>query len=605
MRNFISWFFSNSKASWLNEKGAVPVLILVAAIGLVAFLSISSAFSFKFNLFNALFPKQATKAAAVLDLFLVPSQISVSQNDTFNIDIILDAKTELVTGAEVHVNFDPTILQATNVTYGSAFKEPLTIDIGNPDDFTDDIRGHRINSNSVDIILGTGTSNRLSGVGAVATISFKALQNTTSPSAMTIDPTRAKISALCCVSYLSTNINNASVNVTSSSAVKTATFKLNPAVQSVNAGGTFNVELLTRSDTDKANLFAAKLNFDPSLLEVINIDKTTSNLTNPIWTTTDSNFPTTGSRLNVIVGVATPGFQTSGTDANVATIQFRAKTGIASTTVAISFDGTSAIYRDSDNVDVLNTATGATVNINAVVVPTPTPTPLPTPTPPPATPVPTPTSPAATPVATPVPTPTPTPTPTPPPLACTITDARWNISTNPFVEGTPIGIMVTTTGLCTGEQVAFTVIEFDGILGGDPVKFAPVTAQISSTNTANSIWRAEFQDDGFLGLGNPPEFTFKAKIVGQTVEFDALGNKLEVTKAVAGTPLRGDANGDSRVDLVDLSILLSHFEPSGPTKDIPDQIDFPIPGNNNLPDGVVNTLDYSAMVDELKLQGAF
>lgn len=47
----------------MNQKGAVPVLILVAVIGLVSFLAISSTFGFKGNLFSSLFPKKPTEAA--------------------------------------------------------------------------------------------------------------------------------------------------------------------------------------------------------------------------------------------------------------------------------------------------------------------------------------------------------------------------------------------------------------------------------------------------------------------------------------------------------------------------------------------------------------
>ena len=48
----------------LNQKGAVPVLVLVAAVGLVGFLLVSSSAEFKNKVFNQLFSKPSSQAVS-------------------------------------------------------------------------------------------------------------------------------------------------------------------------------------------------------------------------------------------------------------------------------------------------------------------------------------------------------------------------------------------------------------------------------------------------------------------------------------------------------------------------------------------------------------
>src|SRR5688572_13043071 len=46
-----------------SQKGAAPVLILVAVIGLISFLAVSATFNFQDKLFSTLFPKPKSFAA--------------------------------------------------------------------------------------------------------------------------------------------------------------------------------------------------------------------------------------------------------------------------------------------------------------------------------------------------------------------------------------------------------------------------------------------------------------------------------------------------------------------------------------------------------------
>jgi hypothetical protein len=142
-------------------------------------------------------------------------------------------------------------------------------------------------------------------------------------------------------------------------------------------------------------------------------------------------------------------------------------------------------------------------------IPTPTRTPTSTPFPPViATVVP--------PANTPIPSPTPTPKLIPTPVACAIASASWNSSTNPVTQGTVVTLSATTNNspLCAGKQVAFEVRENDSLLEGlldEPVTTNPASASIVGA-TASSAWTSEWQEDGLLGVFNPPEYFFNASL---------------------------------------------------------------------------------------------
>ncbi len=47
----------------IDNKGAIPLLVLISAVAIVVFIGLTSTFSFKHNLFGSLFPKPYTKAS--------------------------------------------------------------------------------------------------------------------------------------------------------------------------------------------------------------------------------------------------------------------------------------------------------------------------------------------------------------------------------------------------------------------------------------------------------------------------------------------------------------------------------------------------------------
>lgn len=166
-----------------------------------------------------------------------------------------------------------------------------------------------------------------------------------------------------------------------------------PLVASV--GGQIKVTVFVKSDKDAANLFIAKLKFPNNLLQAkkIELKEATSSgfikdwfISNWVENTIDNN---TGS-ASLVGGVPNPGFQTQAQSSGsaMADIIFTAKEAGNAT---IAFDDTSAIYRNSDNTNILVEKTPITINIAG---PTPTQTPTPTASPS-ATPSLTPTQPAS------------------------------------------------------------------------------------------------------------------------------------------------------------------------------------------------------------------
>lgn len=365
-----------------------------------------------------------------------------------------------------------------------------------------------------------------------------------------------------------------------------ATFALSTASATLIPGQEVSVAITTRTDTHKANLFSAKLNFDPSKLEVVRIDNSGTFITQ--WA--EEVYNNTTGKVSVVGGVPKPGFSTRGSDATEAAVVFLAK---AEGSTIISFDPTSAIYRNSDNVNFLVGTTDLTITIQAPPTPTPEPSVTPTPilsvTPTPTTPP----QPTPTPTPIPLPTDTPTPTPSPTPIACILTGGSWVSTLNPTNEGAIVTLVVRGSGDCTGKQVAFEIREDDGILGSDPVTTEPAIATFSSPDTTSTSWVAEYQPDGFNGINDPPEYYFNANLVGETSTIRSLDPELQVNKSSTTTFKKGDANRDGVVDLQDLSILLSYWFD---TANFPDEVDI-----NS--DGIINTFDFSGMLVILRQNG--
>lgn len=335
-----------------------------------------------------------------------------------------------------------------------------------------------------------------------------------------------------------------------------AVFSLRTNATNIDVGQEIPVTILVRTDTHKANLFSAQINFDKDKLEVLRIERTDTFITQWIETIFNNN---TG-RISVIGGFPKPGFTTSGSDALMATVVFRTK---VDGQALISFDTSSKIYKNSDNANFLTRTNDLTIGILPSATPTPTPAP------------------------------TPTPTPTPAPTACTLIGARWTASNNPAVEGSIVTLQVISEGNCLSETVSFEVREDDGLLGFDPILNQPSNATFNTNGSLSTSWVAEYQPDGFGGLNDPPEYYFNATLLSDNTTITSILPNLEVTKLPATGYKKGDINRDTVVDLQDLSIMFSYWFD---TTNFPDEADI-----NS--DGIINTFDFSSMLVILSNEG--
>lgn len=154
-------------------------------------------------------------------------------------------------------------------------------------------------------------------------------------------------------------------------------YTLVPSKQNVVTGEEFTVDILVRSDIDAANLFAAKITFPPDLLEV------TARQTNqagaiPISNWVEQYLDHTNGLVSFVGGIPSPGYQTTADQSapKLATIYFRAK---VQGSAVINFEDSSAIYRNSDNLNILGLKNGITITIGTAGSPSPTSSPSPTP----------------------------------------------------------------------------------------------------------------------------------------------------------------------------------------------------------------------------------
>lgn len=562
----------------LNSRGVISPLIFIyvaVAVLLLLFLIIGN-LPIKDRLLGSLFPQMASQAAGVVDLELIPNTLSVAKDQTFLVDVAIDAKNDEPTAMILVINYDPSVLQATAAEQGFFFTDDL------------DPTTPKINNGTIQMTLGQKPNQYKTGNGIVATLEFKALAATSPTSMIIFDQENTQLAALGKTGNQIGLLSDSTVTVSNSPLVtKTASFSLSgPA--SITAGSEFSVNL--RAETaEAANLFASSLNFNPALLEVVSINTSGSFITQ--WVN-DNSFDNGTGVISLIGGVPTPGYS-NGSAANMATVSFRAKTA---GDAAITFGANSSIYRNSDNKDILITPVeGTSVTITGVA-PSPSPSVAPSPTPSAEPSVVPSVNPSEQPSAEPSPSTIASITPSPSGSAeCTLTSANWVTTANPATAGKVVGLNVAGSGNCAGQSVSFTVWEDDNVLGvggTDPVRNTPPTAKFNSNNIATSNWLAEYQNDPSVVENNVPEFFFIAKL-GSGLEITSANPMLKVLALGGGQFVQGDFDKDSAVSLVDLSILLSNWNK---TSDFLDELDL-------NEDGLINTVDWSTMLQILRVGG--
>lgn len=333
----------------------------------------------------------------------------------------------------------------------------------------------------------------------------------------------------------------------------------------------FNVKLYARSDIEAANLFTAKMTFPKDLVSVKVIQTDGTFIQNWVENFYDNN---TG-EISLVGGVPSPGFQTyvGRESALMATIVFSAKTvGQGS----VTFKDTSAIYSNLNNINILTIK--RPYNISVEVKPSPTPTP----------------------VSAPLPSPSCEPRPAcmddrPPcelnepvggwcpassPVVTSLTVTNLTVATPP----NPLGVQVDITCQpASARKIVAGIFSFGDRTPDVTFPYSPygpgVPVNISDSHTYQSFGSYNITvrcKDDANNVSDPKS---------QQITLNPLSPTPTPTPLISP---RGDANGDGKIDLVDMSILHSDWMKTR------DKASYH-PGIDMNSDGVINSFDFSLL----------
>jgi hypothetical protein len=200
-----------------------------------------------------------TFAAGTAELGLVPSSNDIRPGDVFTVTVEVQAGINEVNGAEVHLDFDPTLLAVTDLIPGTTLPVPVG---ANPLTFDN-------NTGTVGYSAGLfGTT--VAGTFDLLTIEFEALSAGSSPLDFVEEfPRDSKI--------VGSNIDisvpeNPDGTVTIEPREgEPATLALNPSVSEVEVGDIFSVVVEVQAGTNEVNGAEVHLDFDPTLLAVTDL----------------------------------------------------------------------------------------------------------------------------------------------------------------------------------------------------------------------------------------------------------------------------------------------------------------------------------------------
>jgi hypothetical protein len=141
-----------------------------------------------------------------------------------------------------------------------------------------------------------------------------------------------------------------------------ASLRFDQQAGTCGVGQSFHVSVLVDTGGEVINAVEADLTFPSVMLEVTSVDAASGSFL-PI--VVEKSFNNTSGRIRIVGGVPTPGF--TGGSGRVATITFRAR---AAGSAKVSFDGTSKLMRNDDNVNVLAATSPGLFTISGTAVPT-------------------------------------------------------------------------------------------------------------------------------------------------------------------------------------------------------------------------------------------
>lgn len=173
---------------------------------------------------------------------------------------------------------------------------------------------------------------------------------------------------------------------------------------------------------------------------------------------------------------------------------------------------------------------------------------------------------------------------------CRFNSASWVVSRNPIAEKSVVLLKATGNASCAGSKVDFEVRQSDPLGISQAAAIQPISS-VFVGDSAYSAWITKYVPD-LNGLADPPDYYFIASITNINQSISSGNPILRVNRRVATDILKGDGNKDGRVDkTADISVLFSHYNKTTPPP--PPEIDI-------IEDGVINAQDFSGTILLLK-----
>lgn len=353
----------------------------------------------------------------------------------------------------------------------------------------------------------------------------------------------------------------------------TTSFVLMPAAykDTVKVGETIEVTLLVHSDIAAANLFDAKIKFDQTFLAIDQIDYTNSIIKSWVEQFSDN---VTGT-ISLVGGIPNPGLQTQvGENSAMARFVFKV---LKEGDTAISFDELSAIYSNLDNANILTSKDNISLHFDSISqIPNPSPEATSEPK-------------ICATVIT---------------YACEVANASncqeypssclpdgWVRSSTPPPSGLNFmecfktgGFYYPKVGFFLHESAIGYVFKATSS-GTNPNATTKEINSFDSDNTRTFATLIGFSDDqsGIKSYEWSMAAKFPGNVLSEFVKGPTADCNQSIKPQVTPVPGTGDANGDGKVNLVDLSMLLSDFNKTGGFR----------AGIDLNGDGVINTFDFS------------
>jgi hypothetical protein len=211
--------------------------------------------------------EQRTKAAPATTLAFAPATATKKVNDEFSLEVRINTAENQIVAAELHITFDPAVLEAVSITNGALFPNILA--------------SGSIERGAASITVGAASATTpVTGTGTAAVLKLKAIAASTSPISVRFAPTTF-------VGALGENATNVLVGST-------------PATITVSADGQASV--LTPTPTGAATQ-SAQLTPTPTQSATQSAQATTSGL----LITSPQEDDSLASDMPTIAGRATPG----------------------------------------------------------------------------------------------------------------------------------------------------------------------------------------------------------------------------------------------------------------------------------------------------------